>query len=419
MLVELRVSNFRSFKNEVVFSMEPSSKNGEKDNLEKTGFSKVPYIYKTSGIFGANASGKTNILTAFEYLQYLIDKGGTTKIEDKLPSDSYLFSQDYDKKPTCLKVIFLKNFKLYEYEICLLNGIVVKENAFFSDFSDQGSKRQNCIFLREKKENGEYDFYLSKGIKKSWSDELLPQRVFLSDMINNRKTDRKELHDIYDFFQKDIFIVKNKNEFFLSILHKIADDAECRKEFVEFTKNADLGLEDIAVKAPSMKEFLEKMNITNVDEGKEGLFNKIRPIEAMTLHKTEEKKTKRVPFFKTESEGTKMYLAISEPVLNAIKNGKVLLIDELDESLHPYLVRNLVNLFNNNENGAQLIFTSHAHYLMDGEALTRDQIWLASKENGFYTDLYSLSDFSDRKRIDFYKAYMNGVYGAVPNVLEL
>ena len=114
-----------------------------------------------------------------------------------------------------------------------------------------------------------------------------------------------------------------------------------------------------------------------------------------------------------------MYLAISDSVLDVLQNGKVLFIDELDESLHPYLVHNLVNLFNKNNTKAQLIFTSHAHYLMDGETLTRDQIWFTSKENGFYTELYPLSDFSERKKEGFYKAYINGVYGAVPNVPEL
>ncbi|MBO4644333.1 MAG: ATP-binding protein, partial [Alphaproteobacteria bacterium] len=358
MLVEIRVSNFRSFKNEVVFSMEPSSRNGEKDNLAKIKFSKVPYVYKTSGIFGANAAGKTNLLTAFEYLRFIIDKGSSTKIEDKILSDCYLFSKDYYKKPTCLKIKFLKNSRLYEYEICLLNGNVVKEKAFFNDFSDQGSKRQKCIFSREQKKDGSYSFVLSKGIKKSWSDELLPQRVFLSDMINNRKADKKEVYDIYDFFQKDIYIINDKGSSFMSALRKIADDAESRKEIVEFTKNADFGLEDISAKYPSMEEFFEKINIKEEDEDAKEFFEQIRPVKAVTFHRTEEGEIKKLSFSKTESEGTKAYLAISELILKALKEGKVLLVDELDESLHPYLVRNLVNLFNNNESNAQLIFTS-------------------------------------------------------------
>lgn len=418
MLVELRVSNFRSFKDEVVFSMEPYSKNGEKTNLIETGFSKVPYVYKTSGIFGANASGKTNVLKALGYLKSILSKGATTKSEDKLPSDYYLFSKGYDEKPSSFKITFLKNSKLYEYEISLLNGLVVNESAFFSDFSEEGSKRRNCIFSRKRNDDGKYVFTKSKGIKNTWKMELLPQRVFLSDLINNRNTDRNELRDIYEFFRKDIVVIGNKSVDFSKVLHKIADNAECRKDIIEFTKNADFGLENISVKVQPLEDFLKQINFKEVlenDEQKEFL-SQVRPMEAKTYHNTEEGGTKETNLIETESEGTKMYLAISDSVLTALKTGKVLFIDELDESLHPFLVRGLVDLFNRNGNGAQLIFTSHAHYLMDGETLTRDQIWFTSKENGFYTDLYPLSDFSERKKEGFYKAYINGVYGAVPNI---
>lgn len=418
MLVELRVSNFRSFKDEVVFSMEPYSQNGEKINLIETGFSKVPYVYKTSGIFGANASGKTNVLKAFQYVRAVLSMGATTKSEDKLPSDYYLFSKGYDEKPSSFKITFLKNSKLYEYEISLLNGLVVNESAFFSDFSEEGSKRRNCIFSRKRNDDGKYVFTKSKGIKNTWETELLPQRVFLSDLINNRNTDRNELRDIYEFFRKDIAVVSNKDERLDRVLRKMAEDEKYRRLIAKFTKSADFGLEDISVKPPSFDEFLKQVNFKeDVDDAtKKEFFDKVHPLEAKTYHKTEDGEIKETSFSRTESEGTQMYLAISSPILNALSGEKVLFIDELDESLHPFLVRGLVDLFNRNGNGAQLIFTSHAHYLMDGETLTRDQIWFTSKENGFYTDLYPLSDFSERKKEGFYKAYINGVYGAVPNI---
>ena len=92
MLVEVKISNFRSFKDEVVFSMEPASKNGGKANLMETGFQKVPYVYKTSGIFGANASGKTNVLKALGYLKIILSTGASAKSDDKLASDYYLFA---------------------------------------------------------------------------------------------------------------------------------------------------------------------------------------------------------------------------------------------------------------------------------------------------------------------------------------
>ena len=124
-----------------------------------------------------------------------------------------------------------------------------------------------------------------------------------------------------------------------------------------------------------------------------------------------------------ESEGTIALLALSDEIMPVLQDGKILFIDELDNSLHPHLVKYLVNLFNNpetNPRGAQLIFTSHAYYLMDGDTLTRDQIWFVSKENGYSSDLYSLSDFKEikRKKGAFYNEYMYGIFGAVPKISE-
>ena len=128
--------------------------------------------------------------------------------------------------------------------------------------------------------------------------------------------------------------------------------------------------------------------------------------------------------FKEETSlGTKTLIAVSKFVDDALTNGKVLFVDELDTALHPHLVRHLVRLFNNPETNpkkSQLVFTSHAHYLMDGELLTRDQIWFIGREKGLASDLYSLSDFKEvkRRKATFYNEYMYGIFGAVPNVSE-
>ncbi len=427
MLVELKISNFRSFKDEVVFSMEPLSLNGKnkkeaRKNLAETSFSKIPYVYKTSGIFGPNASGKTNVIMAAIYLKYVVSRGSVFSKDDKFPDERYKFSKEYSKKPTCLNLKFIKNFRLYEYEICLTDEKVIYERAFYSDFSKTGSKKKNRVFSRELCEDNSYEFSLSKGLKKTWCKELLPQRVFLSDMVNNRGADKKEVLDIYDFIERDIYITNTNSEVsYFNVMGKMEKDDEVRKKIVDFTKTADLGLYDITVKRKSKEEFFRSMPFSEkLDQNKKDeLFNKISPINAMSHHKTEDGNIVEMDF-DDESDGTKTYLSFSYAVLSALKQGTVLFIDELDASLHPYLVKNLVNMFNNSDTGSQLIFTSHAHYLMDGKALTRDQIWFTSKENGYYTDLFPLSDFDEeRTRTDFYKSYMRGIYGAVPRVTEL
>lgn len=426
MLIELKISNFRSFKDEAVFSMEPSSLNGKqkkeaRKNLVETFYSKVPYVYKTSGIFGANASGKTNVILGIIYLKYILSKGSIHNKDDKFPDEGYKFSDEYSGKPTCFKLKFIKDSRLYEYEICLTEEKVIYERAFYSDFSENGSKKSNRIFLRELCENNSYKFSLSKGIKKAWGEELLPQRLFLSDMVNNRRADKKEVLDIYNFIRKDIYFADNSESFYKSVMNIMSKDNDLRKKIVNFTKRADLGLHDITVKQLSKEEFFKDTDLSeNFDQNKrDELFKELHPMDAKSYHKTEDGNIVEMDLA-DESEGTRTYLTFSEIVLKALEQGKVLFVDELDASLHPYLVKNLVNMFNNNDTGAQLIFTSHAHYLMDGDTLTRDQIWFTSKENGYCTELYPLSDFNEnRTRIDFYKSYIRGIYGAVPHVMEL
>lgn len=163
-------------------------------------------------------------------------------------------------------------------------------------------------------------------------------------------------------------------------------------------------------------EFLRRADIpiNKLIIQRDGLFS---------VHTNEKGQEIPFDFIEEESDGTQTLFYLSEDVLVALEKGSVLAIDELDNSLHPHLVKYLVNLFNNpetNPKGAQLIFTSHAHYLMDGDTLTRDQIWFVSKENGYSSDLYSLSDFKaiKRKKGAFYNEYMYGIFGAVPKISE-
>ena len=191
-----------------------------------------------------------------------------------------------------------------------------------------------------------------------------------------------------------------------------------------------MGIEDISVREVPVDELLKGPDVKKEKISAnlmQALINKSAKVfDVKSYHNTENGKTKEFDLENVESNGTKAFLALSGPILQTIEEGNVIFVDELDSALHPFLVRYLVSLFNDpeiNKNGAQLIFTSHAHYLMDGENLSRDQIWFTSKElnNGFYSDLYSLSDFKKitRRNSSFYEAYMNGIYGAVPFVEKI
>lgn len=427
MLVEFKFSNFRSFKEEVIFSMEPLTQNGTNPNTINTGLKKIPQLYRTAGIFGANASGKSNVLDAFVFLKYLLRKSPKMNVEDIWPDERYALSGDNLTKPMSFGIQIIIKDILYDYKVQLHNNLIQKESLYYTPISQEGSAMPNRIFNRIMND-GKAEFEKSKGILQRWCDDTLNNRLFLSALVNSYNCQIKEIVDVYNELVNNI-IAKDAHSISKNFsINRIAEGQG--KKIIHLLKQADLGIEDVSVKEISLDELLKDSNVKNKE-----IATKI--VQAMTdkgdkifdiksYHITESGSAKEFDFNHMESDGTKAFLALSGPLLQAIEDGKVIFIDELDSALHPYLVRYLVSLFNDsdiNKNNAQLVFTSHSHYLMDGDHLSRDQIWFTSKElnNGFYSDLYSLSDFKKitRRNSSFYEAYMNGIYGAVPFVEKI
>lgn len=427
MLIEFNFSNFRSFKEEAVFSMEPVSQNGNEYNIINTNMKRAPQLYRSSGIFGANASGKSNIIRAFMYFSFIVKNSSKYIVDDIFPPEFYALTDGYDKQPMNFNIKFIVDDILYDYKFSLLTNVVQNEILYSYNISQTGSNRAKLVFERHYVD-GKMMFRKSTGILQSWCNEVLNNRLLLSDIVNNRKCELTEIKNVYDFITKKIVVAD------VSMLNKgfsLNAILEGRGEkIINLVKKADLGLENIAVRNVPSEEIINMFT-----ESKKEVPTKIKQalmagtakiFDTKSYHKTENGELKEFDFNEMESEGTEKFLSITGPVLNAIESGKILIIDEMDNTLHPYLVKYIVDLFNNpeiNKNNAQLIFASHAYYLMDGKHLTRDQIWFVDKSinNGFSSSLYSLSDFKDvlkRKNTSFQEAYMDGVYGAVPNIKD-
>lgn len=384
MLLNFSFNNLKSFKNKVEFSMEPLTNNGYIENSIKTGCKKKPYVYRTSAIFGANASGKSNFIHAINYLQFLIESSYLKRLNEPMEIPTYKLGSKEENSN--FEIEFIKNNNLYKYIVELNEQGIIREEAYYTEL--EKDKREKCLFKRTQN-----DFVSPYGIDKEIAKQTIPSRSLISELVNNRNTKDEFILEIYKWFSDDIMVIFNyeKPDLDKDFSHK---DIDCSGK-AEFLRKADIP-------------------ITRLVANRDGLFS---------IHKNETGEEITFNFMEEESEGTIALLALSDEIMPVLQDGKILFIDELDNSLHPHLVKYLVNLFNNpetNPKGAQLIFTSHAHYLMDGDTLTRDQIWFVSKENGYSSDLYSLSDFKEikRKKGAFYNEYMYGIFGAVPKISE-
>ena len=420
MLVEFKFENFRSFKNETHFTLEPSTQNGKNTNIIETNLKKIPQLYCTIGIFGANASGKSNFILALSLFKFLIKKSFKNEINQNLPEEKYLLSKNTIVKPTSFEISFIYKEKLYKYGLKYSQKEILYESLVYANISEDGSARENKLFTRDKEAG-----IKAKGIPQAWIDELADNRVFLSEIINNRKCQIPEILDAYDYIVNKLHIAKNKTslDFTLNMLQ-----SEDKPLMLDYIKKVDLDFIDICIKKVPTEDILGKLkNEKDKNEFTEFMLKRILSgeseiLDIRVLHKTEDGNIAELDLDK-ESEGSKKFLSLTGPIVNALKTGSTLFIDELDASLHPLFVKHIVSLFNDsnfNKNNAQLIFTSHAFYLMDGNTLTRDQILLINKENNCASTVKSLRDFNEsRKNKSFVDAYINGLYGAIPNIASL
>ena len=419
MLVEFKFENFRSFKNEAYFSMKPSSLNGNNKNTILTNLKKIPQIYRTAGIFGANASGKSNIIKAFQLFNFLIKTSFKSEINDLINEDRYVLDDENTHKPTSFEISFIYNNNLYKYGITYVPSEILKEFLTYTDISENGSARENIVFLREAGKE-----LKAKNISQSWINELAPNRLFLSEIVNNRRSTDEPIMNTYNYIVNNINVTNNNSSEKISFEMLQGNEGQL---IIDYIKEADLGIEDISIKELSPEDIMEDIKNDknkNSRDFAERLIKNILSGEAKVFdikvsHKTEQGIIKQC-YLENESEGTKVFIAFAAPIINTLRKGGVLFIDELDASLHPHLVRYIINLFNNvniNKNNAQLIFTSYAFYLMDGDALSRDQIWFTNKNNNYWSSLHSLRDKNEkRKNKSFIDAYLNGLYGYTPNI---
>ncbi len=397
MLVEFTFENFKSFKDKTTFSMEPVSHNGKPVNEIETNFKDVKSVFRTAAIFGPNASGKSNFIEALMFFKNIVVKSYANPINTNFELPIYILGAQKNPK-TFFEIKFIINNFLYRYNFSLNDHTILTEEFYLTD---KETNKEKYIFIRTEK-NYEYnkDFIQNS----YWLKETISTRLFLSELVNNRNINNDHIFNSFIYIGALLPTLNNINpDNFDALLNLKINDKE---NLLTFMNKADFNIKDVKIK-----------NLIEFD-----LSDTSSP-EIISTHQTEDGRDIDVGFYKFESEGTKIAFALSGKILPALHIGATFVIDELDRSLHPLLVKHIVNMFNNpetNPKNAQLIFTSHAHYLMDGETLSRDQIWLTSKENGFSSQLYSLGDFKEltRKKDNFYNEYMYGIFGAIPNIKE-
>ncbi len=416
MLINFSVSNYLSFKDKMTFSM-VASKRGELEDENVFQVDDKLRLLRSAVIYGANASGKSNLIKAMTFVRGFVLNSAKTQVTDEIDVTNFKLDEGHSKRPSFFEINFIYNKVKYRYGFEVDRKKVYKEWLYFVP-----NVQELLLFYRDK---GEYKIgpkfrNEAKGLIRKIRDNVL--FVSVAAQFNGPISTNicKWFDKFRTLFGRDTDTVVT--DFTLDRLK----DKDYKEDILKFVKIADLGIEDISAERIKIKSETE---IINVPKQFKELIMKTGGIlmgrKIVTTH-LKKKGEKKIPEYfdleKEESEGTKKIFAIAGPIFFTLKNNSILLFDEFVSNLHPKLARAIIKLFNSkltNPGNAQLIFDSHDITLLDIELLRRDQIWFTEKNEDGATDLYSLAEFKGiRKDASHAKNYLLGKYGSIPFIRD-
>lgn len=402
MILEFSVKNFLSFKDKVTFSMIGNASSGLDNNYI---LSKEKRILKTAAIYGPNASGKSNLFKILTTIILMLRNSNNMDINAKLPIIPFKFDKESIKKPSEFEIKFLIDEVKYVY------GFIADENKIYDEYLYYyPNGRETKIFDRT---NTDYYSFPQKDEKKLRDIEYKnTQNKFFLATATNWNYDKTKFP--YSFLSTAINTFNDINELrSISFQEYLKSNKDLKEFTLDFLKKADFNIVDYKV----LESDIPDEALTGIpDFIKKTMKGKPKVFNVLLKHKGSE----NYLTIDEESMGTQIIFAFIPFIKDAINHQKVIIVDELDKSMHPYLVELIVQMFNDkeiNKNGAQLIFNTHDTNLLDLNILRRDQIWFTEKNNDTgISDLFALSDFSVRKLENVEKGYLLGRYGAVPSI---
>ncbi len=406
MLIEFSVKNFLSFKDKATLSMEKG--NGD-ENIDNIIFNNITDLVKNAAIYGANASGKSNVLKAFTCAILMIRNSNLMSVGEKWSYiKPFLFDETSKNKPSEFEFVFITNNVKYKYFFS------ADQNRIYEESLDvYNSQKPTNIFTR--KDTNIYEFSNDKNKLASLAANNTENKLFLSTATtwNYEKT-----KDAFLWFTKAIDTYDSFNKIMDKDLIDYSENEELKKFSLKLLKEADILIKNISVnyEEKEMEGTIADMPIIPI----------VKKVDIELEHEVVDKDNNTHTYklnFKDESSGTKVLFAFAPFLKKAFEETKVIIVDELEKSMHPKIVEFIVKLFNNkdiNKVNSQLIFTTHATNLLNLEILRRDQIWFVEKnpKNG-NSELYPLDSFSVRKDENIQKGYINGRYGAVPFIKDI
>ncbi|MCK9895113.1 ATP/GTP-binding protein [Frankia sp. AgB32] len=413
MLLRFRVANHRSIRDEAELSLvSPSLR-----TITPPGGDWAAATTRVAAIYGANAAGKSNLLDAIDFAIGAVRKSATAWAEREVfPFQPFLLVPTEDRGPSFYEFSLVEGGVRYDYGFrCSERG--VHEEWLFS--YPEGRRRR--LFVRHGPENVSIIFSRNlSGENAALSSLVRPRTLFLSVAANAEHKLLKMIHqNIVQQFYYARYNEFDKN-FPLAMIMQQIEREDSQKNAIALPKMADIGIvgvrtETKKISARQKAILLAALGPKEVDTQALGEGQRFLTFTHATKHEADFE----IPQ-DDQSSGTLAWLALAMPALHAFQHGGVLLVDELDASLHPHLAAALIGMFKDSEinrSGAQLVFTTHGTAFMSPESpvtLEPAEIWFTEKDADGATELYSLAEYPTRASDNFSRRYLGGRYGAIP-----
>jgi uncharacterized protein len=431
MLIEFSVGNYRSFKEKVTFSMVAANLVSQDKNLDNNNVFAVDEklsLVKSAAIYGANASGKSNLAKALQFMMwFMVNSSKETQSTEQIFVEKFRLSTETENQPSFFELVFMLDGKQHRYGFTVNQERVISEWLFYVPES-----RETRLFERE-----DGKFSISKVYKSSRIEEKTRNNALFLSVSAQFNIKKSEAILNWLTYQFDLVSGLNDEPVKYMFREDIHDQA------IQLLKNMDLGINVVEYQQPpnidyekSLEDLISKESDPDkirslkvafeiVAEDAKNNWNKnIKAERIMTGHHkfNQAGEVVSLEFFSllgNESDGTQKIFALASLFAYALKYGTVLVIDEFDARLHPLMSQAIIKLFNSSETNprnSQLILMTHDTNLLSNKIFRRDQIWFTEKDRYGATALYSLAEYKVRNDASYGNDYIKGKYGAIPYI---
>lgn len=422
MLIEFSVANYRSFKDRATLSLEASSDDWlEESHVVQTGDHR---LLRTAAIYGANAGGKSNFLSAMATFRDLVKNSSKSlQLGDQIPVVPFRLQTESERAPSHFEAVFAHNGTRYRY------GFEATSEAVTSEwlFSQRDSIRETNLFTREgtRIDVGEA-FREGRPVEKL----TRPNALFLSVVAQFNGEIAGSIVGWMNQFRNISGIYDQETlGFTVRLLSEPQFAAVYGPMILDLVKQADMGIEGLHRRDASPEKMASIIPPGVPESIRTQILNSTGTGAFMVTTSHQKYGSDEAPvgsvefdFESEESAGTQKFIALTGPFLHTLTEGSILFVDELEARLHPLLTKALVDLFNGpaNRKNAQLIYATHDEGLLDPKRIRRDQVWFAEKDRRGASRLYCLDEFNGvRKEAKFSKEYLLGQFGGVPRLGNL